>query len=335
MKKVLSLIFAVIIFFSISLGDVIHANAESAEMHTCYFYSPEGNLLSSVEVAEGSQLSPFVAPWVDGMMFMYWYSVDYLLQGDSTQPYGFDSPVTGSLYLKAYYVQIVQNEEEPAAEDPVDEEPVADEPTAEDPAAEEPAVEDPAVEELTAEDPVAEEPTEEMPVVEEPAAEDPVAEEPVVEEPVVEEPAAEDPAAGKPLTEEPAAEEPAVEEPAAEEPETGKTLTEEPATEEQLTPEERRVLLKEEIDATNPNRKISFYASWGEKAAPEIGDEITIHAELSGYEGLNYNIRWQVKYSASEEWCDLDVTGDAYKLVISLQNLDWQFRVAVDIIEAE
>lgn len=73
----------------------------------------------------------------------------------------------------------------------------------------------------------------------------------------------------------------------------------------------------------------------GEKEAPEIGDEITIHAELSGYEGLNFVIRWQVKYSAQEEWRDLDVTGDSYTFIIDLQNLEWLFRVAVDIIEAE
>lgn len=119
-------------------------------------------------------------------------------------------------------------------------------------------------------------------------------------------------------------EEPELEEPADEEPEL-----------EELTEEERRILLKEEIDATNPDRKISFYATWGEKEAPEIGDEITIHAELSGYEGLNFVIRWQVKYSAQEEWRDLDVTGDSYTFIIDLQNLEWLFRVAVDIIEAE
>lgn len=283
MKKVLSFLFAVIIFFSMSVGDVMCVKAESPEIYTCYFYSAEGNLLSSAEVAEGSQLSPFIAPWVDGMMFMYWYKVDYLLQGDSTEPHDFDSPVTESLYLKAYYVRIVEDEEEPAAEEPAAEEPVA----------------------------------------EEPAAEEPVAEEPVAEEPV-----AEEPVAGKPLTEE-------AEDPVTEELETGKSLTEEAAAEEQLTPEERRILLKEEIDATNPNRKISFYASWGDKLAPEIGDEITIHAELSGYEGLNYVIRWQVKYNSLEDWHDLDVSGDSYKLTISLHNLDWQFRVAVDIIEAE
>jgi len=168
---------------------------------------------------------------------------------------------------------------------------------------------------------------------EEPAAEGPSVEEAEAEEPADEEAAAEE-AAEQSEAEESESEDAAAEEPVDEKPAAGKSLNEEPELEE-LTEEERRILLKEEIDATNPDRKISFYATWGEKEAPEIGDEITIHAELLGYEGLNFVIRWQVKYSAQEEWRDLDVTGDSYTFIIDLQNLEWLFRVAVDIIEAE
>ena len=256
---------------------------------------------------------------------MHWYLVDVRLEGDSGQAYMFDSPVTEPLYLMPRYEP--EQAEEPDSEEGeaqgAAEEPAAEEPPAKEAEAEQPADEEPADEEAAAEE-----------AAEESAAEEsengePSAEESGSEEAAAEEAATEEGESGKSLDEEPELEEPADEEPELEEP-----ADEEPELEE-LTEEERRILLKEEIDATNPDRKISFYATWGEKEAPEIGDEITIHAELSGYEGLNFVIRWQVKYSAQEEWLDLDVTGDSYTFIIDLQNLEWLFRVAVDIIEAE
>ena len=65
--------------------------------------------------------------------------------------------------------------EEPAAEEPAAEEPAAEQPVAEEPAAEEPAAEEPAAEEPAAEEPAAEEPAAEEPAAEEPAAEEPAA----------------------------------------------------------------------------------------------------------------------------------------------------------------
>jgi len=249
------------------------------------------------------------------MRFMHWYLVDVRLEGDSGQAYMFDSPVTEPLYLMPRYEP--EQAEEPSSEEGeaegAAEEPAAEETPAEEAEAEEPADEEPADEEAAAEEAA------EQPEAEESENEEPSAEESESEEADAEEAATEEGESGKSLDEEPELEEPADEESELEE----------------LTEEERRILLKEEIDATNPDRKISFYATWGEKEAPEIGDEITIHAELSGYEGLNFVIRWQVKYSAQEEWLDLDVTGDSYTFIIDLQNLEWLFRVAVDIIEAE
>ena len=148
-------------------------------------------------------------------------------------------------------------------------------------------------------------------------ADESVADESMDEEPVVvEEPVAEESVADESMVEESVSEELVAEEPVAEEP---------------------RVFLKEEIDAMYPNRKVSFYATWGSKPVPEMGDQITIHAELSGYEGLEYIIRWQVKYTADdqEEWQDMGITGDTCTLVLTEQNLDWLFRVAVDIIDVE
>lgn len=319
-NKTKSVLLAALIFIGIfaliAAGGALEAKAQPAATHVCCFFSPEGKLLASVEVAEGANLvPPLRAPEIEGMRFMHWYLVDVRLEGDSGQAYMFDSPVTEPLYLMPRYEpeqaegpSSEEGEAEGAAEEPAAEETPAEEAEAEEPADEEPADEEAAAEEAA-----------EQPEAEESENEEPSAEESESEEADAEEAATEEGESGKSLDEEPELEEPADEESELEE----------------LTEEERRILLKEEIDATNPDRKISFYATWGEKEAPEIGDEITIHAELSGYEGLNFVIRWQVKYSAQEEWLDLDVTGDSYTFIIDLQNLEWLFRVAVDIIEAE
>ncbi|NMD44660.1 MAG: hypothetical protein GYA88_04460 [Clostridiales bacterium] len=329
-NKTKSVLLAALIFIGIfaliAAGGALEAKAQPAATHVCCFFSPEGKLLASVEVAEGANLvPPLRAPEIEGMRFMHWYLVDVRLEGDSGQAYMFDSPVTEPLYLMPRYEP--EQAEEPDSEEGeaqgAAEEPAAEETPAEEAEAEEPADEEPADEEAAAEE-AAEEPS-----AEESENGEPAAEESGSEEAAAEEAATEEGESGKSLDEEAELEELTDEEPELEEP-----ADEEPELEE-LTGEERRILLKEEIDATNPDRKISFYATWGEKEAPEIGDEITIHAELSGYEGLNFVIRWQVKYSAQEEWLDLDVTGDSYTFIIDLQNLEWLFRVAVDIIEAE
>ncbi len=329
-NKTKSVLLAALIFIGIfaliAAGGALEAKAQPAATHVCCFFSPEGKLLASVEVAEGANLvPPLRAPEIEGMRFMHWYLVDVRLEGDSGQAYMFDSPVTEPLYLMPRYEP--EQAEEPDSEEGeaqgAAEEPAAEETPAEEAEAEEPADEEPADEEAAAEE-AAEEPS-----AEESENGEPAAEESGSEEAAAEEAATEEGESGKSLDEEAELEELTDEEPELEEP-----ADEEPELEE-LTEEERRILLKEEIDATNPDRKISFYATWGEKEAPEIGDEITIHAELSGYEGLNFVIRWQVKYSAQEEWRDLDVTGDSYTFIIDLQNLEWLFRVAVDIIEAE
>lgn len=324
-NKTKSVLLAALIFIGvfalIAAGGALEAKAQPAATHVCCFFSPEGKLLASVEVAEGANLvPPLRAPEIEGMRFMHWYLVDVRLEGDSGQAYMFDSPVTEPLYLMPRYEP--EQAEEPDSEEG-EAQGAAEEPAAEEPPAEEAEAEEPADEEATAEEAA------EQPAAEESENGEPSAEESESEEAAAEEAEDEELAAGKSLDEESELEELTDEESELEEP-----ADEEPELEE-LTEEERRILLKEEIDATNPDRKISFYATWGEKEAPEIGDEITIHAELSGYEGLNFVIRWQVKYSAQEEWLDLDVTGDSYTFIIDLQNLEWLFRVAVDIIEAE
>jgi hypothetical protein len=118
-------------------------------------------------------------------------------------------------------------------------------------------------------------------------------------------------------------------------PEAEETPAPEDALPTEAPVESPRVFLKEEIDAMNPNRKIRFYASWGNKTAPEMGDQITLHAQLSGYEGLEYTIRWQFKKSAQDAWQDMGVQGATCTITLTQENLDWLFRVAVDITGVE
>lgn len=255
-NKTKSVLLAALIFIGIfaliAAGGALEAKAQPAATHVCCFFSPEGKLLASVEVAEGANLvPPLRAPEIEGMRFMHWYLVDVRLEGDSGQAYMFDSPVTEPLYLMPRYEP--EQAEEPDSEEGeaqgAAEEPAAEETPAEEAEAEEPADEEPADEEAAAEE-AAEEPS-----AEESENGEPAAEESGSEEAAAEEAATEEGESGKSLDEEAELEELTDEEPELEEP-----ADEEPELEE-LTEEERRILLKEEIDATNPDRKISFYAT--------------------------------------------------------------------------
>ncbi len=90
-----------------------------------------------------------------------------------------------------------------------------------------------------------------------------------------------------------------------------------------------------DLESSNPDRKLDFYVDWGSKRAPQLGDIVTLRARLSGYEGLEYTVRWQVKKSHDADWQDLNAEGESYTLVLSEENLDWLFRLAVDITDVE
>lgn len=309
MKKRLSLMIAALfisLFAFTATGGLLYAEVQQTVVHPCYFYNTDGQLIDSVEVAQGDILLSYMAPEITDEAFSHWYEVDVYLQGRPDIIYRFNTPVMGPLYLMTYYQQVQEAMDESGS----------------------------AEAEADAEVPAAEEAEGEVPEAVESEAETPAAEESEAEAPVAEEDASE---AETPATEETESEDPAAEDPSPEMP----PVPQEEATSEELPAEdspveEPRVFLKEEIDAMYPDRKISFYASWGNKPAPEFGDEITIHVELSGYEGLEYIIRWQVKHTIEqEEWEDTDVTGDACTFVLTPQTLDWFFRVAVDITDVK
>ena len=253
--------------------------------------------------------------------------------------------------------------EEPAAEEPAAEEPVVEEPGAEEPAAEEPVAEEPAVEEPVTEEPVAEEEiiAEDAPVaVEEPAAGDIIAEtdEPAVTTITLYAAPSLDAAVltivdssiqliqigregdwaivdfeGKPAyilsavpqrTEVPEVpeEETALEEAAAEE-----FDAEVPTADEAIL----GVPLYEILDSQYPDRKIIIYAYWGENDYVEVGDQVQLTAELVGYEGLAYSLRWQYSQDG-QGWSDLQNAVDStYTFAVNESNYEMYWRIAVDI----
>ena len=219
----------------------------------------------------------------------------------------------------------VKEPEAPAEESEVEEpEAPAEEPEAEEPEApaEEPEAEEP---EAPAEEPESEEP--EVPA-EEPESEEPEvpAEEPESEEPEApaEEPEAEEPEAP---AEEPEDEEPEApaEESESEEPEVP---TEEPTEE----PEEVEEPAEEPEAALNPDRSIEIRVIYdGDELS--FGDEVTLVAELNGYENTVYELQWQMSLD-NAEWTDVaDATGASYTMAVTEENYYAFWRVIVTVKE--
>ena len=107
-----------------------------------------------------------------------------------------------------------------------------------------------------------------------------------------------------------------------------------PAEEAAAQIEENPVLgvpLYEILDAQFPGRKIVIYAFWGEKDYVEIGDDVLLTAVLTGYEGLDYSLRWQYSHNGHEGWNDLQGGGNTHSFVINDDNYNWFWRIAVDI----
>jgi hypothetical protein len=341
---VIAVVFIGFLFFT-SAGSAVHAVHAEAQLtttHTCYFYAADGRLIKSVDVVNGDVLVSTIAPTVPeiaGMSFSYWYRVDSLLQGKADVRYLFDHPVMEPVYLMAYYEPIMENEtvetDSTTSELPEADTSIADAPEVDESEA------DASIADASEAD-VSEVDAPEVDVSETDASEVGASEANAPEADVSEVGASEAnaPEAGASEADVSEVDEPEADASETDEPEADESEADESEVDasEANAPEtdEPRVFLKEEIDAMNPNRKITFYASWGNKPAPELGDQITIHAKLSGYERLVYTIRWQMKYTVDqEEWQDMDITGEECILTLTPENLDWLFRVAVDIADVE
>ncbi len=118
-------LFTMLVFVSFlvltTAGPVMRAEAQPADTYTCYFYSESNRLIDSVQVTAGNVLTPVTPPNVEGMRFSHWYQVNDALIGDAAEEYLFNSPVTGPIYLKACYVQVLEATGEPEAVKEADE----------------------------------------------------------------------------------------------------------------------------------------------------------------------------------------------------------------------
>ena len=412
-------------------GGALAAEAQPQITHTCYFYGNSGELLHSVEVTDGGTLDPIRAPRLAGMQFSHWYEVSASMRGNPESSYSFGSPVTGSVYLKAFYQALPEATATPAPEVTATPEVAPETPVPEVTATPEAAPETPVPEVTATPEAATETPTpevtatpeviveetpvpgvsatpevviektpvpevsatpevivEETPVPEVSATpevvieETPAPEASATPEVVVEETSApEATATPEAATETPAPEASATPEviveetPAPEATATPEAATETPVPEVSATPEvvieetpvpevsaTPEVVVVEEtpapeatatpapteapsateepgegvpvqvqMDELYPNRKATLYMSWGSKAKPAMGDRITLSARLEGYDGIEYSLRWQVN-SGGGGWQDVpDAAGHTFSFILDEKNIDWLWRVAVDI----
>ncbi len=81
-------------------------------------------------------------------------------------------------------------------------------------------------------------------------------------------------------------------------------------------------------------RSIFVELTW-DTDQPHFGDTAHIHATLTGYEGLEYTIQWQVSPDA-ELWDDIPGENkEDYDVVINLNNNNYYWRVVVYLEEPE
>ena len=100
------------------------------------------------------------------------------------------------------------------------------------------------------------------------------------------------------------------------------------ASEPELTPAPEETPVPEEVPAEEaPERSATIQV--GASGAVHYGDSITLTAVLSGYEGVNYTIAWQVR-DAGGSWNDISgASGLNYSFELSPENLDDEWRVLV------
>ena len=121
-----------------------------------------------------------------------------------------------------------------------------------------------------------------------------------------------------------------------EEPEEGPTeqTEEEPTETPEEEPTEQPAEETEEEPKTEPNKKqsIRIYAVFdGETLS--LGDEVTLVAELEGYDNAQYELQWQMS-ADNTEWVDVPgATGTSYTMVLTEENYHAFWRVHLTITE--
>ena len=88
-----------------------------------------------------------------------------------------------------------------------------------------------------------------------------------------------------------------------------------------------------ESPALNPDRAISIHIDGWNGEALHVGDEITLVAELTGYDNAVYTIQWQTSKDR-ETWTDVDGATEArYTMTVTKDNARDLWRVVVVITD--
>ena len=126
-----------------------------------------------------------------------------------------------------------------------------------------------------------------------------------------------------------------VEEIAAEE--TVEEIVEEIATEETVIEEVAAEEIPEDAQLVgvieeSVERSVSIYASYSGNTV-SYGDTIKLYAVLEGYENVSYEMQWQVS-SDNSSWQNISgANGSSYNVVVSEDNADNYYRIAVTVAE--
>ena len=88
-----------------------------------------------------------------------------------------------------------------------------------------------------------------------------------------------------------------------------------------------------QIDELYPKRNIEVIAEWGDRPI-ELGLEVTLVANISGYEGLDTQVFWQV--NRGKGWETIDESDSlTHAFTLDEENCLWQWRAGVAILPME
>lgn len=81
----------------------------------------------------------------------------------------------------------------------------------------------------------------------------------------------------------------------------------------------------------DPNRYINLWIDYGEDGYIFIGEIITIHATIVGFDAVPYTIQWQESSNGSEGWVDIPgATNDSIDIFLTQENCTHYWRVMVN-----
>lgn len=85
----------------------------------------------------------------------------------------------------------------------------------------------------------------------------------------------------------------------------------------------------EQVDQRYPDRRIETTVDWGGQPIA-LGMEVTLTARLSGYEGLETEVFWQVDRGQGWERVE-GAQGPIHRFTLDRENSQWQWRAGVAI----